>query len=220
MHLALPKTVYRGLEITDSTYSHGVDMRMLFNNMRGKDRKDHAEKDYEILAKMSQVGPMTASAVTRLIRKSKTQAQGFLHRNWNIGDLDCFEVDTIHGTSYKLWLTVDRETPGNAQEACRMSMLGWLYTLAVVDNHNVGWRLFKNNGLVMAEMAVIKNGIEKKWIIDVPRRGEATHPGADLYVFPTIEEGYELAPKGGKFTSDLFIITGNRRFKELFFMKQ
>ena len=215
--MASPKTVYKGLEITDSLYSHGVGMRMLFNNGQSKERKEHAEMDYKILAIMSQVGPMTAGAVTRLIGKHKTQARGFLHRNWNIGDLDCVEIETIHDTSYKLWLTVDRETPGNAQEACRTSMLGWLYTLAAIDNPNVQWRLFKENGLILAEMAVIKNGAEKKWVIDVPRRGEDAYPGADLYVFPTIEEGTDLAPKGGKFTSDLFIVTGNRRFKDIFY---
>ena len=61
-----------------------------------------------------------------------------------------------------------------------------------------------------------KNGREK-WTVDAPRRGEKPQEKAQLYIFPTIQEANEMAPKGKKFTADLFLLKAQKPLKEIIF---
>ena len=160
----------------------------------------------EVLKMLSMNEALMLNSLVHLLDNYRKKINHLLTKLFNKGLVKIVSVTTEHAT-FALWLPMDTRSPRNAQEACRLAMLGSFMASAMKEMPDFQWRLIRNNkSPVLAEMTFTGKYGKEKWIIDAPRRGEKPQEKAHLYVFPTLEEAVSLAPEGRKFTSDVLLL--------------
>ncbi|ABO49513.1 hypothetical protein Dred_0978 [Desulforamulus reducens MI-1] len=204
--MGVPNIEISGKIVKDSAFAIGRSMVVSKRQVSSEINLYPSGMDLEILKMLSINEALMLNSLVRLFDSYRTKIDKLLIKLSNRGLVKNVSVATEH-TMFKLWLPMDTKVPRNAQEACRLAMLGTFFSLAFKEIPNLQWRLIRNNKApVLAEMTFIGKNGEEKWIIDVPRRGEKPQEKATLYIFPTIEEAVSLTPKGRRFTSDLFLL--------------
>lgn len=204
--MGLPSVNINGKLVEDSNFSIGRSMFASKQQIPRKLKLVPNGRVLDVLQKLSMAEALMLNNLAKLCGYYRSNIEALLIKLFHDGLVKNVHVATEH-TIFKLWLPMDAKLPRNAQEACRLAMLGAFFSLAFKEIPNLRWRLIRNNKApVLGEMTFAGKNGEEKWIVDVPRRGEKPQEKATLYIFPTIEEAVGLAPKGKKFTSDLFLL--------------
>ncbi|WP_031516829.1 hypothetical protein [Desulfofalx alkaliphila] len=205
--MGLPSINIAGKLVEDSAFAVGRSMFISKQSIPPKKLKLTQErKVLDILQKLSMAEALMTNSLVRLNRSYRTSIEKILVKLLHEGLIKNVCVATEH-TIFKLWISADGKLPRNAQEACRLAILGIFFSLAKKEIPNFQWRVIRSNkSPILGEMTFEgKNGSEK-WVIDVPRRGEKPQEKAHLYIFPTLEEAIIQSPNGKKFTSDIILI--------------
>lgn len=204
--MGLPSVNIGGKIVEDSAFSRGRSMFASKKQVPPELKLAPSGKTMDVLQKLSEAEALTLNTLTMLCDSYRTSVDRMLIKLLHDSLVKNVCVATEH-TIFKLWLPMDAKLPRNAQEACRLAMLGTFFSLAFKEIPNLQWRLIRNNKPpVLGEMIFTGKSGKEKWIIDAPRRGEKPQENAHLYIFPTIEEAVTLAPEGRRFTSDLFLL--------------
>ena len=215
--MALPVVEISGRMVEDSAFSAGRSMSIYRQPAFNQARRLFSVKTYEILKHLSMGTALTANSLARIAGKHKTVINKGLVRLWQAGMVKQLAVATDY-TIFKLWTTADAKLPDSAQEACRMAVLGAFYAMASQEAPDLTWQLIRNNRFkVIGEMTFAGHEGRQKWLIDVPRRGETITEGAQVYIFPTMEEAGKITPKGAYFTSDPYLFKGEQSLKAMLF---
>lgn len=204
--MGVPDVEISGKTVKESAFAIGRSMVVSKRRVLSEITLPPSGIELEILKMLSMNEALMLNSLVRLFDSYRTKITKLLTKLYNRGLVKNISVATEY-TIFKLWLPMDIKVPRNSQEACRLAMLGIFFSQAYKEIPNLRWRLIRNNKApVLGEMTFTGKHGEEKWIIDAPRRGEKPQEKATLYIFPTIEEAVSLAPKGKKFTSDLFLL--------------
>ncbi|SHI88737.1 hypothetical protein [Desulfofundulus thermosubterraneus] len=180
---------------------------------------DFTGRAFDLLACLTEAQALTTSAAASALSCHRKVAGSAFTSLWWAGMVcwvGVFAEMGQHKGQFRLWYPADGRPPKNAQEACRLAALGLFYALAKNEVPGFKWQVLRNGkGGVTAEMQLVtRAGIAEKWVIDAPRRGEDAFPHADVYIFPTLQEGEDLTPPGKRYTADeLLLIPGELREK-------
>ncbi|RYD01495.1 hypothetical protein N752_29780 [Desulforamulus aquiferis] len=196
-----------GKTVEDSNFSVGRSMFVPKPQAPREMKLVPNAKVLDILQKLSMAEALVINNLAQLCGYYRSNIDGLLIKLLNAGLVKYVCVATEHAV-FKLWFPTDAKLPRNAQEACRLAMLGTFFSLAAINEiPDFEWRLIRNSkSPVLGEMTFAGMNGKEKWIIDVPRRGEKPQEKANLYIFPTLEEATTQTPNGKKFTSDLFLL--------------
>ncbi|MCL6639562.1 MAG: hypothetical protein K6T80_07805 [Firmicutes bacterium] len=197
--------------IKDSAFARGTGMTIL--KMPAEiESMDFSGRAFEILQYLSEAENLTVTMIAELLGCGRNAASKSITSLWHAHLARCLAVATPMRV-FRLWTATDGVLPRSATEACRLAALGMYYTRARKEVQGFEWRLVRNGKKpVCAEMTFIPRGkTEKaKMLIEAPRRGEEPGGEADLYIFPTLEEGQKLSPRGKRFTADLILLENKR----------
>jgi hypothetical protein len=117
---------------------------------------------------------------------------------------------------FRLWFSADARPPRSAQEACRLAALGFFFARAKGEVPGFKWQVIRMNTGAVAEMQYVAADQIEKWLIDAPRHGEEPISNADVYIFPSVRDGRELAPSGKTFTADEVLLAPGGLQQKLF----
>ncbi len=201
-----------------SIYAQGVGMVKMKPGAR-EERISFTGKALELMECLTEAEALTKSAAAIALRCSRQKVGKAGKALWRSGVINAYNVFTqdISGvnTRFQLWTAKSCRPPADAQEACRLSMLGLFYGHAKIEMSGFGWRLIRRPGRpVMADVSFTnKEGGTAKWLIDAPRMGDAPAPEADLFFYPTLEDAEQKTPVGKRYTWDLAVM--NARPDEL-----
>lgn len=185
---------------------------------------EYNNKVYETLKFLKEAEYLPVSTIALLLGCSRGIAQKLLAKMWKARLVKCIEVTTYSTPSmmFKLWVNSLSTLPQNANEACRLAMLGAFYARTKKELSGFEWNLAKTKRgkakkYVCAEMAYLSGTKNEKtmFIVDAPRRGENINPEADIYIFPTIEEASTLTPSGKRYTTDILLMNKDINFTNL-----
>lgn len=204
--MGLPSVNIDGKLVEDSNFSVGRSMFVSKHYIQRNLKLVPDGKALEVLRKLSMAEALTLNTLTLICNSYRKSIDELLIKLFHDGLVKNVCVATEH-TIFKLWSSADAKLPRNAQEACRLAILGAFFSLAIKEIPDFEWKLIRNNkSSVLGEMTFTGKKGKEQWIIDVPRRGEKPQEKAQLCIFPTLEEAVRLAPAGRKFTSDLFLL--------------
>jgi len=181
---------------------------------------DYTGRAFELMEMLAEATALTTGAAATALGCSRQTAGAAFNSLWWAGMarwVNVFaEIGQLKG-QFRLWYPADARPPKDAQEACRLAAMGLFYALAKNEVPGFKWRAIRNgkNG-VTAEMHFTISGNTTQWIIDAPRRDENPTPHADVYIFPTIEEGKTLTPPGKMYTADELLFTPGELRRKIF----
>ncbi len=141
-------------------------------------------KTLELMGCLTEAGALTKSAAAMALRCSRHKVGKAGKALWRSGAINTYNVfsQDISGvnTQFQLWTAKSCQPPADAQEACRLAMLGLFYGHAKIEMPGFGWRLLRRSGRpVMAEVSFTnKEGEMVKWLIDAPRSARCSRPGS------------------------------------------
>jgi len=208
--MGLPIIEISGKMVEDSAYSVGRSIIVYKRPPFKPEKHLYSVKTFDILKHLSIGTALTSNSLARITGRHKTVVNKNLARLWQAGMIKQLAVATDY-TVFKLWSATDAKLPGTAQEACRLAVLGAFYALAAKEVPGFIWQLNRSSrNKMIGEMTFTGKEGPQKWLIDVPRRGEKITDGAQVYIFPTIEEAGETTPPGASFTSDPLLFKGEQ----------
>lgn len=195
-------------EITDSFLAQGIAIK-ISRPLSEIESIDYTEKAFEVLEYLNEAGALTISSTTKLLNFNRGAAGKALKCLEYAGLLRYVAVST-NTAIFKLYISNETIPPTNPNEACRMAALSLYYSYAKKEVPGFKWRLIRNkNSPLNAELLYTAKNKEGKITIDAPRRNEQSNDGADLFIFPTINEAKAKILKGKRFTTDLHLIQNN-----------
>ncbi|OAT83489.1 hypothetical protein A6M21_08115 [Desulfotomaculum copahuensis] len=181
---------------------------------------DYTGRAYELMEMLAEAMALTTGAAATVLDCSRQTAGTAFNSLWWAGMVRWVNIFAEMGEykgQFRLWYPADVRPPKEAQEACRLAALGLFYALAKNEVPGFKWRVLRNGKSgVTAEMQFTISGNSTRWIIDAPRRDEKPVPGADVYIFPTTEEGKTLTPAGKAYTADELLFTPGELRRKIF----
>lgn len=193
--------------IKDSAFANGTGMTVLKMPAEIESR-DFNGRAFEALQYLSEAENLTVTMIADLLGCNRYIASNSITSLWHAHLARCMAVATPMRV-FRLWASSDSMIPKNATDACRLAALGLYYSRAKKEASEFGWKIIRNGKkIICAEMTFLPRGkTEKaKMLIEAPRRGEMPGDEADLCIFPTLEEGKKLSPKGKRFTADMILL--------------
>ncbi|WP_027365109.1 ADP-ribosylation factor GTPase-activating family protein [Desulfotruncus alcoholivorax] len=207
----------------DSAFALGTTVKYLKYPVDIRNIK-YNNKVEETLKYLKEAEYLPVSTIAILLGCSRGIAQKLMVKMWEAHLVKCIEITTYSTPSmlFKLWVNSLSTLPRNANEACRLAMLGAFYARTKKELPGFEWNLVKTKRSkvkknVYAEMVYLSGTKNEKTmlLIDAPRRGENINPEGDIYIFPTIEEAKVLTPNGKRFTTDIMLMNKNINFANL-----
>ena len=199
----------------DSAFALGTAVRYLKYPDNLKNIK-YNEMIYSALKYLREAEYLPVSMIAILLGCSRSSAQKLMAKMWQARLVKCIEIATYSTPSmtFKLWVNSVSGMPKNANEACRLAVLGAFYGRIKKEQAELEWIIVKRSKekkQVTATMAFVPAGKKDKvtLTVDAPRRGEKPNPDADIYIFPTTEEAKLYTPPGKRFTTDLVLMNRN-----------
>lgn len=201
----------------DSAYAAGLGIKYL---KHPTENKNIAMKRifFEAIKYLNEVGYITSSAMATVLNCTRLSSQKILKAMWKAQLLKCIQVvtSTNEDRVFTLWMSSVAYLPKDPNLACRLAALGEFYSRAQKNLPGLGWNIIRNKDKksVLVEMTYLSAGKEEKskLTLDAPRRGEKPLSGADIYIFPTVEEAKLLTPVGKRYTTDLILKNKNIKF--------
>lgn len=208
--------------IKDSCFAKGLGMvvskvparpEMIGNNNR----------DFELLKYLDEAEGLTLSVIAELLECSRKTADKTAMRLLRSTMIKCITVAGQQDV-FKLWVLSNKRLPKTPNEACRLSALSLFYGRAKKEVPEFSWQVVRSpKKQIYAEMSYMPKGQSErsKLIIDAPRRDDEINIDADIYLFPTLDEGKIKVPDGKRFTADLEIMLNkNTELNQLIYKKE
>jgi hypothetical protein len=185
---------------------------------------EYNNRVYDALKFLKEAEYLPVSSIGILLGRSRGIAQKLTVNMWKARLVKCIEVATYSTPSmtFKLWINSDSELPRNANEACRLAVLGAFYGRIKKEQPDLEWNLIKSRRgkikkYAYSEMVYLVGEKKEKnsLLIDAPRRGEKPNLEADIFIFPTLQEAKMFTPKGKRFTTDIILMNKNISYSNL-----
>lgn len=195
--------------VTDSCYARGLGLVVSKIPVKPILIDKTNERNLELLNYLDEAEGLTASEIAELLGCSRKTAKKLATKLEQSSMVRCITV-AGHQDVFKLWVLANKKIPKTANEACRLAALSLFYVRAKKEVPEFEWHVIRSpKKNIYAEMSFLPKGSSEKtiWVIDPPRRGEELNPDADVYLFPTFEDGTKQVPEGKRFTHDLELLT-------------
>lgn len=196
----------------DSAFAAGTALRHLKYPVQIKEISD-SKKGFAVLRYINEGESLTVTAIAMLMKCSRMKAKNIIENLWMSRLVKCVEVvtNTKPERFFKLWMESTKNLPKNANEACRLAVLGMFYSRTKNSLSEYEWSVIRRNREkkhATAIMTFLPSGKKEKTAlcIDAPRRGEKPNPDADIYIFPTNDEARIYTPPGKRFTTDFILM--------------
>lgn len=186
----------------------------------GCEQIDYTGRAFELMEILAEATALTTGAAATALGCSRQTAGTSFNSLWWAGMTRWVNVFAEIGEykgQFRLWYPADNKPPKNAQEACRLAVIGLFYALAKNEVPGFKWRTIRNGKHgATAEMQFTVNENITQWVIDAPRRDENPSEQADVYIFPTTYEAKTMTPAGKMFTSDELLFSPGELRRKIF----
>ncbi|MBO8128919.1 MAG: hypothetical protein H0Z39_06940 [Peptococcaceae bacterium] len=185
----------------------------------GIEARDFSGRAWELLQALCESGGLTTGAAAMAVNCSRQTASNGMKTLWYAGMAEWYDVQSTVGM-FRLWLPVEARPPRDAQEACRMAVLGLCYSLAKHEVPGFRWQLTRNGkSHAMATLEFHGQNGPERWLVDAPRTEQEPTATADLYIFPTETEAKEMTPAGKRYTTDELLLEPGKLSEKIFWGK-
>jgi len=208
----------------DSVFAAGTAIRFPKYPGQIKEIDNSNKKLFDALKYFKEAEYLPLSAIAALMKCSRRSGKKIVDHLWMVRLIKCIEVVTCTEPEriFKLWMQAakGRNMPKNANEACRLAVLGTFYSRVANVLPEIEWSIIqrgKEKKYVSAAMTYLPAGKREKstLIVDAPRRGEKPSQDADIYIFPTVEEAKLFTPKGKRYTTDFVLMNKDIEYVNL-----
>lgn len=205
----------------EASYSKGISLGLVQHQVGDFESIDYTGRAAELMEILTSAQALTSGAAAVALDCSRRTAATTFNSLWWAGMARRVNVFAANNGEqrglFRLWFSADVRSPRNAQEACRLAVLGFFYSRAKNEVPGFEWQVIrKTTGAVVEMRYATADGRPERWLIDAPRHGEEPLPDADVYIFPSVRGGRELAPIGKIYTADEVLLAPGGLQEKLF----